>query len=247
MKQFPIQGRIIFVLLIMLVYLTGCQKQTIPARSSQLYLMSDYFPIDKIQWITFLDAAQNDTIQWQKIDTVFARNSSCFAFQCKGKVADLLTPSIWSSDNTGLFLHQTQNRYNFQPPIQIANACIQQQTQLQRNHVRIDTQTRTRQIFHIQSTFLGTENLDTALGFIHNCLKFRLDFFAWDEPTNENSYYFWFAKDIGLVKTDKGFQQLDLKHIAINGKILPDPSKKRRRYRRRRRTVTPNFLAEKGD
>jgi hypothetical protein len=232
----------ISILLMSTFFHFSCQyNHSIPLKSQTTYSMQEYFPLNDIQWITYWDDIQEDTVQWKKHNSENTTDLPFTSFENRSRMENIDGDDGWSNNENGLFLHRTQGRYHFSPPIQIAKAIVTNNSQIQKNHIRYDEETKALKVYHTISTFAGVENLETKAGLIHDCLKFELEFFPWDNPHARNHYTYWFAKDFGLVKKDKKFQTLELKQIAIAGKLIPRTIKRRsRRYFRRCRT--PNAL-----
>jgi hypothetical protein len=224
-----------FWLPVLLSLLFACQySKTPPPESETGFQVKDYFPLDEIDWITFWDCTTGDTIQWQKSDTATSYNSQTISFVGKGQLEDHLAEVVWANDQYGIRMFKTQGRYSFKPPIQIAWPYTQPNTTIEQQCLRIDDEFQTKRAYYVCSTFLGIENLETAAGLCRECLKIRLEFFPWDNPLEESSYTFWFAKGLGLVKKDKSFQQLEIKQISLNGRLIPEiPQQKPRQHPRK--------------
>lgn len=230
---------IILFFFVFIITLFSCQlNQPVTINCQNTYAMKEYFPLEDIQWVTFFDKISEDTVQWTKVDTISLNYT---LFQHMQKSPYELLDTGWSNTESGLFIHCTQGRYRFEPPIQIAPALVNEQSEINRNHIRYDDLNQSIKVYHTTSKFIGHENLETNSGLIQKCLKFQLDFFPWDNPHACNSYIYWFARGLGLVKKDLKFQTLELKHIAINGEIIPKP-RVQQPYRYIKYTAKPTIL-----
>lgn len=205
------------------------------------YQVKEYFPLEKINWITFWDSTTGDTIQWQKMQTDSTYNSMTARFTCNGHLNSHFAEVVWANDEHGIRLFKTQGRFTFKPPIQIARPYTKPNTVIEQQCLRVDDEYQTKRSYYISSKFLGVENLATAAGICRECLKFKLEFFPWDNPLEESSYTFWFARGLGLVKKDKSFQQLEIKQLSLDGKVIPEIPKRRYRRRSRRRFDPATF------